>query len=232
MRQHVNPLSRFFQVSRVFPAVNQLFADPTLPLHLDIGSARGQYLLGLAPLHDNWNFLGVEIRQKLVDLAKRDSEALGIKNLNFFFCNANVNLDDWLYQLPTDLLQRVSIQFPDPWFKRRHYKRRVLQPSLLIALSSVLNEGRELFIKSDISELIDSMAELIELSDCYTLRVETSSQENLSGVMSVPTERETYAIKKKLPVYSLIYQRNNKKVPPLSVLEESWQMTRSKSILG
>ncbi|MFN5222318.1 MAG: tRNA (guanosine(46)-N7)-methyltransferase TrmB, partial [Cyanobacteriota bacterium] len=48
MRQHVNPLSRFYQLPRPLPPPGQLFADGGLPLHLDIGSARGRFLRAMA----------------------------------------------------------------------------------------------------------------------------------------------------------------------------------------
>ena len=48
MRQHVNPLSRFFQIKKDLPSPNELFANIDLPIHLDIGSARGGFLLKLA----------------------------------------------------------------------------------------------------------------------------------------------------------------------------------------
>ena len=50
MRQHVNPLSRFFQLPLELPAPQELFEHPNLPIHLDIGCARGFFLLELAAL--------------------------------------------------------------------------------------------------------------------------------------------------------------------------------------
>ncbi len=222
MRQHVNPLSRFFQIPRDFPGIVDLFENPKLPLHLDIGSAKGEYLLSLAPLQQNWNHLGIEIRKPLVDSAIRQRDSLDIPNLNFLFGNANVSLSKWLQILPEGLLQRVSIQFPDPWFKRRHYKRRVLQPSLLIALTSAMNPGREFLIKTDIPELMESMSELIELSNCYILKTNDSGKIFSSAFMSSPTERESYAIHQKLPIYRLLFERNSKNPPSLIELEDAW----------
>ena len=48
VRQHVNPLSRFFQQARPLPPADALFSQPELPLHLDIGCARGRFLLAMA----------------------------------------------------------------------------------------------------------------------------------------------------------------------------------------
>ena len=72
--------------------------------------------------------------------------------------------------LKEDQLQRVSIQFPDPWFKRRHRKRRVLQPALLLAIATALQPGRELFLQSDVLNVIKPMVALTELSACFPPR--------------------------------------------------------------
>jgi tRNA (guanine-N7-)-methyltransferase len=123
VRQHVNPLSRFFQLPLELPAPADLFADPSQPIHLDIGCARGRFLLALAPERPGVNHLGVEIRRALVQAAEADRQAQALENLRFLFCNANVSLQAWLAALPAGQLELVSIQFPDPWFKKKHHKR-------------------------------------------------------------------------------------------------------------
>ena len=59
VRQHVNPLSRFFQLSLELPPPQKLFNDPGRPVHLDIGCARGSFLLALAQQQPELNHLGV-----------------------------------------------------------------------------------------------------------------------------------------------------------------------------
>ena len=142
VRQHVNPLSRFFQQPLALPPPEQLFADAALPLHLDIGCARGRFLLALAEQQPQHNHLGVEIRRALVSAAEAERQQRQLHNLHFLFCNANVSLEAWLAQLPAGRLELVSIQFPDPWFKKKHHKRRVLQPALLLAIAAALAPGQ------------------------------------------------------------------------------------------
>ncbi len=227
MRQHVNPLSQFFQLPLELPSSSDLFQDEGLPIHLDIGSARGRFLLALASLHPNWNYLGVEIRQSLVNAANREKQQLGLDNLCFLFCNANVSLESWLMQLSKDQLQRVSIQFPDPWFKRRHHKRRVLQPSLLLAIASAMQPGREVFIQSDLLSVIQPMAQVVEISCCFD-RSPGSCDEWLSeSPFNVSTEREKYALAKGLDIFRVIYRRNHNPLPELpSFVEAHKKLTR------
>ena len=126
MRQHVNPLSQFFQLPLSLPSKSILFKDSHYPIHLDIGSAKGEFLIQLALKFPKWNFLGLEIRETLVSSSERKRNKLELQNLKFLYCNVNVSLEEWLSDLNYGQLKRVSIQFPDPWFKRKHIKRRVL----------------------------------------------------------------------------------------------------------
>lgn len=223
MRQHVNPLSRFFQLPLELPAPEALFDDPNRPIHLDIGSARGQFLLGLAAVQPHWNHLGVEIRRPLVAAAQRDRDSREMHNLHFLFCNANVSVQGWMEALPPDRLQRVSIQFPDPWFKKRHQKRRVLQPSLLLAIAAALQPGRELFMQSDVLELIEPMVALTELSGCFDRPEGDARPWRGPNPLAVPTERERYVLEQNLPVYRVLFQRNTSPLPSVSDLEQSWE---------
>ncbi len=222
MRQHVNPLSEYFQLPRDLPGPQDLFLQADRPIHLDIGSARGGFLLALAEQQPQWNHLGVEIRHPLVRTAEQERKQLGLHNLRFLFCNANISLESWLTNLPQDRLQRASIQFPDPWFKRRHRKRRVLQPSLLLALAGALQQGRELFIQSDVLSVIQPMVRLIELSRCFERPAKQADPWLQTNPLAISTERERYALERELPIYRVLYRRNSQACPILGKLEETW----------
>ena len=70
MRQHVNPLSNNFNQIARMPSLSEMFGDPKLNFHLDIGSAAGDFLFDLALINTSWNYLGIEIRERLVKNAK------------------------------------------------------------------------------------------------------------------------------------------------------------------
>ena len=207
VRQHVNPLSRVHLQPRTLPAAEALFADPALPLHLDIGSARGRFLQAMAELHPWRNHLGLEIRQPLVEAAEADRRAAGLTNLHFLFANVNVSLPPWLAALPPGRLQLVTLQFPDPWFKKRHHKRRVLQPGLLHALAAALPEGGELFLQSDVLDVIEPQVELVEASGAFVRPADDGRPWRADNPLPVPTERERHVIEQGLPVYRVLYRR-------------------------
>ncbi len=223
MRQHVNPLSRFFQLPLELPAPQELFENPNLPIHLDIGCARGFFLLELAALQPERNHLGVEIRRPLVQAAQLDRDRQEQHNLHFLFCNANISLEAWMAALPPDQLQLVSIQFPDPWFKQRHRKRRVLQPALLLAIASALHPGRHLFLQSDVLAVIEPMVALVELSNGFARPKDDPQPWRTSNPLPVATERERYVQEQGQPTYRVLFERTDAALPALRDLEMAWQ---------
>jgi tRNA (guanine-N7-)-methyltransferase len=189
-------------------------------VHLDIGCARGRFLLALAQQQPELNHLGVEIRRALVAAAEADRQQLGLGNLHYLFCNANISVEGWLTALAPGQLDLVSIQFPDPWFKKRHHKRRVLQPALLLAIAAALEPGKRLFMQSDILDVIEPMVAVTEASGCFSRPATDARPWRATNPLPVPTERETYVLEQGLPVYRVLYERNETPLPSLQELEQ------------
>ena len=121
----------------------------------------------------------------------------------------NVSLEEWLSNLDCNQLKRVSIQFPDPWFKRKHFKRRVLKTSLINSIARYISPDGELFIQSDIFKLIESMINVIDNST-YFERKEIEGVRWLNkNPYNVCTDRECFVIRKNLPIYRAMYIRNS-----------------------
>ena len=210
MRQHVNPLSQFFQLPLSLPSKSILFRDSHYPMHIDIGSAKGEFLIELASKYPDWNFLGLEIRESLVSSSERKRKKLGLENLKFLFCNVNISLDEWLSDLDYDQLKRVSIQFPDPWFKRKHFKRRVLKKSLLNSIARYMSKDGELFIQTDIFKLIESMTNVIDNSNYFDRKDVQGFKSLHKNPYDASTDRELFVIEKNSPIYRVMYIRNSK----------------------
>ncbi len=208
MRQHVNPLSKYFQEIDTVPQIDQFFRNPNLPTHLDIGCASGKFLFQLAEQNKNWNYLGIEIREKLIINAKSKLKDEEIDNLFFIFGNADTLLKNWICQYPGKVLKSVSINFPDPWFKKKHYKRRIIQTEFLNRIALLMSEDALLFIKSDVEELYEYMDSLI----CNTLIFQKVNIKNKNYLdtfnpTKIKTEREKYSISRQLIIYEKIYKK-------------------------
>jgi tRNA (guanine-N7-)-methyltransferase len=200
VHQHVNPHSPYYQQPPEPVHLAAVFADPSLPLHLDIGCARGRFLLRMAAAAPDRNYLGVEIREPLVDEANRLGSEAGLTNLHYVFCNAMIALGQLLVNIPTGKLQMVTIQFPDPWFKKRHAKRRMVNTELVKTVVDKLAPEGEIFVQTDIEFLADEMFALFSsdprlvLSNCY------------ASPFPVRTEREKAVEDKELPVYRALFR--------------------------
>ena len=199
VHQHVNPLAPFYRQAPKPVDFKVTFIDPTLPLLLDIGCARGRFLLRMAEAEPGWNYLGVEIREPLVDEANRLASEAGLTNLHYTFCNAMLWLDRLLDDMPENMLQAVTIQFPDPWFKKKHAKRRMVNDEMVDTIARRLAPGGRVFVQTDIEFLAEEMFELFRSDNRF---VESETDEN---PFPVKTERERAVEEKLLPVYRRIF---------------------------
>lgn len=206
VREHVNPLSQKYQTPVTAPPWDTVYATVAQPLHLDIGCGRGRFLLEMAQAQPDWNFLGLEIREPLVDQANHWRAELGLTNLYYLFCNANNSLRPILLGFPIGTLQRVTIQFPDPWFKRRHQKRRVVQPQLIQDLTTYLAIGGTVFIQSDVLEVATEMRDRFHASPDFQQQGVGWLAEN---PLPIPTERETSTLERGEPVYRALFIRQD-----------------------
>lgn len=195
VHQHVNPLSPYYRQEPTPVDIAAVFADPTLPLHLDIGCARGRFILRMAEAEPGWNFLGVEIREPLVDEANRIAAEAGLTNLRYEFCNAMLFLRTLLAEIPDGTLRMVTIQFPDPWFKKKHAKRRMVNEQMVDTIAHHLALGGSVFIQTDIESLADEMFGLFRDDGRFVERRIDSSP------FPVKTERERAVEEKELPVF-------------------------------
>jgi tRNA (guanine-N7-)-methyltransferase len=202
VHQHVNPLSPYYCKEPEQVCLEFVFADPELPLHLDIGCARGRFILKMAEAEPKWNFLGVEIREPLVDEANRLAVEAGLTNLHYVFCNAMLWLEKLLSGVPNDRLQMVTIQFPDPWFKKKHAKRRMVNEDLVDTVVEKLAEDGRIFVQTDVESLADEMFELLR-ADRRLMELRDNRNPFL-----VKTEREKAVEEKGLPVFRAMFMKD------------------------
>ncbi len=139
------------------------------PVELEIGSGKGLFLINAATRDVRCNFLGIELARKYAKLA---AERLARRNLT----NARVWRGDARFVLgrlvPAASLRAVHVYFPDPWWKKRHKKRRVFTDVLVTQIARTLQPGGQLFIASDVEEYFTLMRALIAASDHFEENVD------------------------------------------------------------
>ena len=201
VHQHVNPLAPFYRQSPKPVDIESIFAEPDKPLLLDLGCARGRFVLRMAEAEPRSNYLGVEIRHQLVDEANRIAGEESLSNLHYAFCNAMLWLERLLESLPDGILQMVTIQFPDPWFKKKHAKRRMVNEEMVDTIARHLAPDGKVFIQTDIEFLAEEMFDLFRGHKRFT---EDRIRKN---PLPVKTERERAVEEKELPVYRSMFIR-------------------------
>ncbi len=204
VRQHVNPLSIIYREPIDPPDWSVIYADLTAPIHIDIGCAGGRFLLQLAQHDRHWNYLGIEIREQLVATANSNRDELGSTNLHYIFANINTSLATILASLPVGKLQRISIQYPDPCFKTRHAKRRVVQPELVADIAHYLPSGGEVFLQSDLEWVAQEMCDRFADNPAFSRTQSHWLEPNPFGIL---TEREVSTLSKGFPVHRAIFLR-------------------------
>ena len=209
MRQHVNPLSsNFNQIDRI-PSLSKMFGNSKSNLHLDIGCAAGEFLFDLSLENTNWNYLGIEIREKLVKNAQLRVRERESNNLYFLFGNAFNILKDSQNKFIINKAKSISFNFPDPWFKKRHHKRRIIQPKFVNILANSLQKGSLIFIKTDVEDLFKYMDSTI--SSNFNFKKIDNKDFNYSESFNpskVKTNREKYVIVNQLEIFERIYIKN------------------------
>ena len=216
VRQHVNPLASKYQQPCELDDnwLNKVYENSQSNIIIDIGCAKGTFCLKYAANHPNHNILGLEIRKPIVELALSRKERWNLNNVHFLSSNANVDLKNILNDINNNNVQidLVSIQFPDPYFKKRQMKRRVVNDDLINILAELLQNNTKLYIQSDIEDLEKYMVEVIHKSPYFDSYPGYDSNQLISNpsATGILTEREIATDAKNLPVYRMLYRRNEK----------------------
>ncbi|GGN67057.1 tRNA (guanosine(46)-N7)-methyltransferase TrmB [Oceanobacillus indicireducens] len=121
-----------------------LFASKQ-PLHLEVGTGKGQFLVGMAKQHPDINFIGMEVAKSVVVTAGEKALEAELDNLLLVHADAN-HLLDYFAQ---DEISTIYLNFSDPWPKNRHEKRRLTYTAFLKQYEHILQQEGELLFKTD-----------------------------------------------------------------------------------
>ena len=136
-------------LSRPAPAaLGTLFPVPVDDIQLEIGFGGGEYLIAQAQARPRTGFIGVEPFVNGMAKALAAIESSKLQNIRLHFDDA-VNLMAWL---PQNSLARIDLIHPDPWPKRRHWKRRFVQDAMILRVARILRPGGEFRFVTDIAD--------------------------------------------------------------------------------
>ena len=116
------------------------------PLEIDLGCGDGSFLVAMASHYQERNFLGVERLLGRVRKVIRKAEKSSLLNLKVLRLELSYTIE-WL--LPDHCASRMHLLFPDPWPKKKHHKRRMVNQSFCESLVRILKEDGEFLFKTD-----------------------------------------------------------------------------------
>ena len=163
------------------------------PLHIEVGMGKGRFLMDMASLHPEINYVGVEMYDSVLlrALQKRERmEADGEKldNLKFMCIDARILPDIF----EKGEVQRIYLNFSDPWPKARHAKRRLTSREFLARYSQILTTGETVEFKTDNKDLFEFSLEEVTEAEGWTLLAHTFDLHHQEDMMvgNVMTEYE------------------------------------------
>lgn len=137
------------------------------PTYLEIGFGMGHSLVAAAAQYPQSNFIGVETHQPGVGALLLSMQAQGLNNLRVF--DEDV-VDVLAKAIPDASLDGVHIFFPDPWQKRRHHARRLVQPAFLKVILQKLKPGGELHLATDWDDYAKHMQAVVSGEPDFAVR--------------------------------------------------------------
>ena len=115
------------------------------PIHVEVGSGKGAFVSGMAKANPDINYIGIDIQKSVLSYALDKVLATGVPNIKLLWVDGS-DLTDYFEEGEID---RLYLNFSDPWPKKRHEKRRLTYQSFLSTYQQILPENGEIHFKTD-----------------------------------------------------------------------------------
>lgn len=185
------------------------------PLIVEIGFGQGAFLLHLAQTNPDANVIGLEIANRSLLKTEDRIERAGLTNVRAIHAMAETALHHLF--VPASISQ-IHINFPDPWFKKEHVRRRLMQRDTLDAMVSRLVPGGEIFLATDIREYAEMVDDLLHATPQLENQLETPWVTSLPG--RVETKYEAIARREGRECHYFAYRRNDLPAPDVPIVKE------------
>ncbi|MGM0462445.1 MAG: tRNA (guanosine(46)-N7)-methyltransferase TrmB [Fibrobacterota bacterium] len=140
-----NPRAVIMDPEKVFPDAAGVFAAQQQPLHIEIGSGKGAFIIEAARRNPHINFIGIERFDSILIRCLEKLQERELKNLVFMKLDARYMQNVFA----RDQVSRIYLNFSDPWPKKRHAKRRLTHSDFLPTYKKILCPGGEVSVKTD-----------------------------------------------------------------------------------
>ena len=172
------------------------------PLVVEVGFGSGEFLLQEAGSRPDANFVGIERAWGSMQRLFRRLDAAGLANVRALEGDASHTLG---HLFAPNSVERVFINFSDPWPKDRHHGRRLIQPAFAATVGEKLAPGGEVTIVTDHSGYADWIAEVLADESALRSRFDSAWVDRLPGRKQTKYERK--AVDAGSPVHYFVYER-------------------------
>ncbi len=174
------------------------------PLEVEVGSGKGLFLSATAPANPKHNFLGIEIMAKYATHSAGRIAKTGVDNAMMISGDAGPLFDD---RIGDDSLEAVHVYFPDPWWKKRHRKRRVVNEKSVRHFSRVIRSGGRFHFWTDVLDYFENTVEMIaEIAPEFGVPIPEEEIE-ATHELDYRTHFERRSRQHNIPVYRVRYER-------------------------
>lgn len=168
------------------------------PVHLEVGIGRGSFLKRLAIKYPEVNFVGIETKEEVMLYGIEECQEEGLKNIKFIWQDAT-NLKDFFD--PKEV-ERIYLNFSDPWPKNRHSKRRLTAGTFLNMYRDILIDYGEVHFKTDHEKLFEFSLNSFAENGWQLKNISLDLYNNLPED-NIPTDYEIKFVEQGLKIYRL-----------------------------
>ncbi|UXS30280.1 tRNA (guanosine(46)-N7)-methyltransferase TrmB [Staphylococcus delphini] len=168
------------------------------PIHIEVGSGMGKFITTLAQQNPHINYVAIERDKNVIIRVLDKVRELNLTNIKLL-CNDAVILTDYFRQGEVD---RIYLNFSDPWPKKRHAKRRLTYRSFLALYQQILREDGELHFKTDNRGLFAYSLESMSQFGMYFTKINLNLHQEDDGD-NIPTEYEHKFAEKGSRIYRM-----------------------------
>ena len=175
------------------------FSNAKGPDVLDVGCGKGAFLLDYSEQNPEWNYLGIEVRESVVEWLSGVIKGEQLANVDVIWYSV-VNS---LKFINSQSVSEIFYLFPDPWSKRKHLKRRAFIQPVLEEYHRVLKDSGRLHLATDVPEVHDYHKKTLEKSGLFDYTIINSDAEWNKPI----TNKEKFCRKNDIPIFRIIADR-------------------------
>lgn len=183
------------------------YKNPTFPLHLELGCGKGYFMANLASENLNTNYIAIDLVDSMLGLAKRNIEQIykgkQINTDNIYITRFDIERINLILS-KEDQVERIYINFCNPWPRGKHHKKRLTHTRQLTKYKEFLKPGAEIYFKTDDDNLFLESIPYFEETGFEIIKKTTDLHSEPDFWQNIETEHEKMFTKQGIKIKALI----------------------------